>query len=337
MILVAQNDDAGRRLDRILRKALPDFPLSALHRLLRKGKVLINGKSAEGKDRIPAGTVIEIPVYKTERQLNEGRAANRKRRNKTKLDVLWEGAGLLILNKPAGLAAHAHDVSNQADTLEKQVLFYLAGTLPASLSFRPGPLHRLDKPTSGIIVFALNLDAARRFSALLQEGSIRKRYLAVVEGDLRQSEIWEDELFRDQEKRKTFASGMAPPTLAKDAGHAEPPGLSKMLKGRRALTRVTPLARTKLDGTAYTYARLEIETGRTHQIRAQAARRSHPLAGDRKYGGKPLPAAHPGCRFFLHAAELELPKSETILPGIPRIIRAPLPETFEQIVKKLFG
>jgi len=252
MILVAQNDDAGRRLDRILRKALPDFPLSALHRLLRKGKVLVNGKSAEGKDRITAGTVIKVPVQKTERQLNEDQTANRNQRpagkqNKTKPDILWEGTGLLILNKPAGLATHAHLVSGQADTLEKQALSYLAGTLPPSLSFRPGPLHRLDKPTSGIIVFALNLDAARRFSVLLKEGSIRKRYLAIVEGDLRQSEVWEDVLFRDQEKQKTFVSGGLPFALAESAGRAEPSRLPKIPVGRRALTRVTPLAQIETE------------------------------------------------------------------------------------------
>ena len=330
--LTAHSDDAGRRLDRILRKALPELPLSALHKLLRKGHVLVNGRAAGGEDRIPAGAVIEIAM-KTEAALTPSR--DRTENSPSSLDILWEGAGLLILNKPVGLAVHGEDDPQKQDSLEKRVHAYLAGTLPPSLSFKPGPLHRLDKGTSGIVVFSLNLEAAQWFSALLKQGMIRKRYLAVLEGELPQSELWEDMLYRDREARTTFVS----------AGPSDCRRTGEQLY-RRACTRITPLAGTTRHGRSFTYARLEIETGRTHQIRAQAAHHGHPLVGDRKYGGSLL-SPHNG--FFLHAAELELPGTDCvnadsteetrrlIPPEIPRLVRAPLPDAFAQTVKELFG
>ncbi|MDR1307218.1 MAG: RluA family pseudouridine synthase [Treponema sp.] len=354
MILTARTDDDNRRLDRILRKALPELPLSALHRLLRKGLVRVNGRSARGEDRIQEGAEIYIDAihlntlhlntlpgelkriqpktrpffagFAGEEDLKRMRFKSRRPvpaigpKTGINLDILWEGAGLLILNKPAGLAVHGESPDRNRrrgtapDTLERRVRAYLTGRLPESLSFKPGPLHRLDKPTSGVIVFSESLEGARRFSALLRGGKIRKRYLALLDGELAGDEVWEDMLLRDTAARKTRIV----PAAAEPADGARP-----------ALTGVTPLARAREGSRAWTLARLETGTGRTHQIRAQAARRGHALSGDRKYGGLPIPAAGPG--FFLHAAELELP--EAFVP----LIRAPLPEAFRRVLKSIFG
>ena len=314
--LIAQEDDAGRRLDRILRKALPDYPLSAIHRILRKGRVLVNGKPGRGEDRISAGALIELTdkESKDTAGVNKGRADFLQQKNISKINIIWNEDGLLILNKPAGLSVHGG--SGQEDNLDMRVKEYCKRKLPPSLSFRPGPLHRLDKASSGIVVFALNLEAAKRFSALIKERKIRKQYLAVLEGELKQSESWKETLVRDQKAQKTF--------VACGSGRNQ----------KEALTFITPLARANYNGTAYTYARLEIKTGRTHQIRAQAAYHGHPLAGDRKYGGHPLPRPYTG--FFLHARELEFPLEPNAESEIPLVIRAPLPKAFAEIVNKLF-
>jgi 23S rRNA pseudouridine955/2504/2580 synthase len=181
---------------------------------------------------------------------------------------------------------------------------YLAPTLSPSLSFKPGPLHRLDKPTSGIIVFSTSLAGARSFSALLRSRRIRKTYLALLDGVLDRDETWEDTLVRDKERGKSFTM---PDTGDKNA--------------REARTRVYPLAHTM---TA-TLVKLEIDTGRTHQIRAQAAAHGHPLAGDRKYGGSEQRGG-----FLLHAWMLELPE-------MPRRLLAPLPDNFTRRIQELFG
>jgi 23S rRNA pseudouridine955/2504/2580 synthase len=246
--------------------------------------------------------VIQTPLEGTGLTDTKGDSLGTQKR---RLAPLWEGAGLLILNKPVGLAVHG------PDSLETQVQAYLAPKLAPSLSFKPGPLHRLDKPTSGIIVFSASLAGAQSFSALLRSRSIRKTYLALLDGILDRDETWEDTLVRDKEQGQSFIA---------DPGDDD---------AKEARTRMYPLART----SELTLARLEIDTGRTHQIRAQAAAHGHPLAGDRKYGGSEQRGG-----FLLHAWMLELPpQTEPALPGMPRRLLAPLPEKFRQRIRELFG
>jgi 23S rRNA pseudouridine955/2504/2580 synthase len=303
LTLTAGRDDGDRRLDRILRKALPDLPLSALHRLLRTGRVLLNGKAARGEDRVAEGSVITVsglPQSAGAQASASEVSAKAPGPRRGMLDILREEAGLLVLNKPAGLAVHGQG------SLDEMVRSYLAGTLPPSLSFRPGPLHRLDRPTSGIIVFSLDLEGARFFSAALREGRVKKQYLAIADGTLAKAETWEDSLVRDTGAKKTAA-------LAAAAGSGG--------KGKKARTSVTPLA-VSADGR-HSLFRAEIFTGRTHQIRAQAAARGHPLSGDKKYGGSPG-------GFFLHAWKIEIPRAS------PLVITAPLPPRFRHKIEELF-
>jgi 23S rRNA pseudouridine955/2504/2580 synthase len=306
-------DDDGRRLDRLLRKALPELPLSAIHRLLRKGLIRVDGEPGRGTDRVVRGQVIQIPAAAPGTGLPEmtlpsslpgfpkarqtAGTAKSPGREPPGLDILREEPGLLILNKPAGLAVHGRE------SLETRVRSYLAGRLSPSLSFRPGPLHRLDRNTSGVIVFSSSLEGARRFSALIREGGVTKRYLALAEGLIPGEEDWEDYLVRDKTLGKTFPAEKTGP-------------------GKRALTRVRPL------GTARdrSLVMLEITTGRTHQIRAQAAARGHPLWGDVKYGGQFRRGG-----FFLHACFLEFAGDRRIT------VRAPVPAPFRDAIRGLFG
>jgi 23S rRNA pseudouridine955/2504/2580 synthase len=308
--LTAATDDDGRRLDRILRKALPDMPLSAIHSLLRKGRVLVDGVPGKGEVRVRSGAVIQIPVYGGE--IRAAAPVKNHGQPNFGLNILWENADFLALNKSAGMAVHGPDSS-----LETLARSYLAPKLPPSLSFKSGPLHRLDKPSSGIIVFSKSLEGARAFSALLRERRVRKTYLALLEGILDREETWEDALSRDRKRGKSFAGSGGGARTGEDAPKA-------------ALTRVYPLARTKAGTAGFTLARLEIDTGRTHQIRAQAAAHGHPLAGDRKYGGEAQKGG-----FLLHAWSLELPDDAPV--GLPRRLEAPLPDHFGKRIATLFG
>jgi 23S rRNA pseudouridine955/2504/2580 synthase len=207
-------------------------------------------------------------------------------------------------------------VSHGKESLETLVHGYLSPKLPPSLSFRPGPLHGLDKPTSGVIAFSVSLAGARAFSTALRERRLAKQYLAIVEGSVRDEEFWEEDLERD---RESGISRIHEGPAEKRRGEDLP---------KKAVTRVTPLASS---GT-YSLIRAEIETGRTHQIRAQAAFHGHPLAGDRKYSGR---ARRQG--FFLHAWRLlKTGAAETLLPALPRSITAPLPANFVSRIEELF-
>jgi len=306
--LTAAADDDGRRLDRILRKALRDLPLSAIHRLLRQGSVRVNGETASPDRRIRAGETIMVTDSHLKEPASKRQGSEPSPRT-APIDIIFEGAGLLILNKPAGIEVHG-DCS-----LEKRVLSYLAPKLPPSLSFRPGPLHRLDRPSSGLIAFSANLDGARVFSALIRERAVKKFYLTLVEGIIEEAEVWRDELSRNRELKKTFSGG------GQDG------------KTKTAITRITPLARN--DTCSLILA--EIETGRSHQIRAQASTRGHPLLGDKKYGSKtPLKIRgdKEGSGFMLHAWRMEFP-AEPSLPDLPRVIEAPLPDYFSEKIREL--
>jgi 23S rRNA pseudouridine955/2504/2580 synthase len=348
--LNAAAGDDGRRLDRILRKSLPDTPLSLIHRLLRKGRILVDGKSAAADLRIRSGQLITVPLDgKIEEENNHeghiepsvrGHEGTQRIGQNGPLStsasslsplVLFENAGFLVLNKPAGLAVHGDD------SLETLVQAYLGPKIPPSLSFRPGPLHRLDKPTSGLIVFSASLAGAQYFSALLQSRSLAKGYLALVEGVLEKEGIWEDELVRDHDWQKTFSFINPHPLSASSDKECQSP------YAQHARTRFKPL-RVK---PPYTLLQLDLDTGRTHQIRAQAAAHGHPLAGDRKYGSRQ------SGDLLLHAWFLETPEpsvqfppenstendrnTQAASPHLPRRIEAPLPEKFRARVKAIFG
>jgi 23S rRNA pseudouridine955/2504/2580 synthase len=286
--MITGENDKGRRLDRILRKALPDHPLPLLHRLLRQGRVFVNEKRAKADDRLDSGVKISIP------SLEDAVKPVMAVKPLPCPEILFQGSGFLAVNKPVGLSVHGDN------SLETMVRSFLADKLPVSLSFKPGPMHRLDKPSSGIVVFSASIEGARFFSSLLKEQKIRKTYLAIVEGNVEKEEIWEDLLIRDKKIKKTFV-------LKKKSDN-----------GKDAFTKIKPLS-TARDCTLVI---AQIATGRTHQIRAQAAEHGHVLLGDKKYGSN--------CKggFFLHAWKMEF---------LDISITAVLPQRFVKKIEGLFG
>jgi 23S rRNA pseudouridine955/2504/2580 synthase len=298
--LTAQQDDNNRRLDRILRKACPRLPLSHIQRLLRTGGVKVDGKRANGSQRVLSGQHIEINTVNVPEvgQRNEAR-----KKAGPALSIIYEGAGLLIVNKPAGIP-----VQGPGPSLADQVCAYLEPRLSSSLSFRPGPLHRLDRGASGIVCFGASLEGAQVFSRLMQERLLKKTYLALVRGHVETQQRWEDGLERDKEKKRTFSS--------------------KSSRAKAAISIAAPLKYGLLDsGLPWTLLQVEIETGRTHQIRAQAVLHGHPLLGDVKYS-KTTAGLPAGAGYFLHAWRLQFPADPRLAPELDaRLFEAPLPNT----------
>ena len=303
------SDDEGRRLDRGLRKALKELPLSAIHRALRKGDIRVDGKKKTPEYRCRQGEHIECRILdsldKSAPSLEEQERPGRSEAAPT-LNIIHENDSLLFVNKPQRQLVHG-----SADSLEQAVRGYLEGKLPPSLSFVPGPLHRLDRNSSGILCFSKSLEGAVAFSSALRKGEIGKTYLALLEGGLEGRHSWEDKLLR--------IPGMRSQVLDKEAleEHAT--------KARTASMDIISLATSK----ELSLALIRLHSGRTHQIRVQSAYHGFPLAGDVKYG-----AGRKNFPYCLHAFRLSF--NETFYPDLPRNLEASLPKVFLEIIGKTF-
>lgn len=301
-IYYAGKDDNNRRLDRVLRKMFPQAGLSQIFHLIRKGSIRINNKKVQPDTRICEGD--EITVH--------GLAAPALDRKKTKPQnkdnlskfsrlskmIIFENEHLLALNKPGGLLTHG------TGSLDELVRDYWSLNSFPSLSFRPGPAHRLDRNTSGLILYSLSLSGARNLSLFFRQGTIDKYYLALMDGKLSKEEIWIDRIERNSSDKRSFASG----------------------SGKQAATVVRPLLKRK----GKTLALCAITTGRTHQIRAQGMLHGHPLSGDIKYQGSNISGG-----YLLHSICLRLKEDKAGMFFPP--LWAPLPVKAHRLLTSLFS
>ncbi|OHD23074.1 MAG: hypothetical protein A2Y38_15035 [Spirochaetes bacterium GWB1_59_5] len=298
-------NDTDRRLDRILRAFLSEVPLSGIYRMFRDGNVRVSGKKVDGSYRTKAGDSVEIRLPALDRAHAEN-FRNQGTSNKTDRDaarifsgmIIVETANLALINKPRGMLTHGQGGVDEAAAA------YYRERAASSLAFVPAPLHRLDRNTSGALAVSASLAGAVAFSAALREGHISKTYLALLDGELCDEETWVDELSRDSEAGIT--------TIEKVGKHAE--------------AYVRPL----LYRGGYTLAAIQLGTGRTHQIRAQAASRGYALAGDTKYGGS---SSRGG--YLLHCASLGLPPGTSGPDQL--VVVAALPAKASIILAELFG
>ena len=307
----AGKDDEGRRLDRILRIFLQEKSLGEIYKLLRKGLIKLNQKKAKPDSHVNQGDIISIAEFifdsqvnlpKTNTQTSEAASAASKTSD---LNIIFENQHLLIINKPYGRSVHGSE-KEKALSLDKEVLSWYNSKndliSKTSLAFRPGPLHRLDRNTSGLLVFSLSLEGARWFSDSIKNHTVQKKYYGLAEGKLSQSQEWEDKLAASESTEEGFHT------------------VSQNNSGNTAQTTARPLACGQLDGKDVTLVEYTIKTGRKHQIRAQSQLHGHPLAGDKAYGGSPAKALKR--EYYLQAFSLTFPQNNPLnLP--PEIKIAP--------------
>lgn len=268
-----ESNDSGRRIDSVIRKFLPNTPLKNIFKSIRNGDIRINSKKVKQNYRLNDSDILSIyrPLLKgREIKKETGRSIDRDR-------VVYEDSNILIYNKKIGDLVHGGD-----DPLDKRVSSYLQEKVKESLSFKPGPLHRLDRNTQGLIAFSVSLDGARTFSSLLKSNEIEKVYLTLVEGEYTQREKWVDRIKRDEKSRKSYMSE----------------------DGELAETHFIPVIKK----SGVTLALMNIKTGRTHQIRVQSGIHNRPLVGDNKYNDNKSARD-----YFLSAISLTFGKNSGIL------------------------
>lgn len=286
---------SGQRLD----KALADLsPLSRgqANDQIKQGLVLVNGQQKKAKYTVQAGDVICFELPKEE--VLEYQAQN------IPLDIIYEDDALAIINKPQGMVVHP-SAGHPSGTMVNALMYHIKDLSSINGVVRPGIVHRIDKDTSGLLMVA-KTDAAHQALAeeLKAKKSLRK-YLAIVHGNLPNDRgMIEAPIGRSEKNRKKQAV---------------------TAKGKEAVTRFTVLERFG----DYSLVELQLETGRTHQIRVHMAYIGHPVAGDPLYGPRKTLSGHGQ---FLHAKTLGLTHPMT---GKEMIFTVEAPEIFQKVLKLL--
>ena len=297
------------RLDRIVVKECPELSRTRVQELIEEGLVRLNGKSAKDSHKVRAGDVIEVVA--------RPRAPLQAEAESIPLEVLYEDDDLMAINKPAGMMVHA-GAGNSRGTLVNALLGRGEALSQANDPLRPGIVHRIDKDTSGILLVAKNDFAHAKLAEGFRLRTIKKTYLALVQGLLKEERgRIELPIARDPNRRSRMT--------AKDAG--------RLPNSRAARTDWRVLAR--IDTT--TLVEVQLHSGRTHQIRVHFSALKHPVVGDTLYGAAgqlhvgsgTLPA--PG-RNFLHAAKIGFPQPRN---GETIQVAAPLPVELYMFLGKL--
>lgn len=286
-------DQAGRRIDRLLRTKYADVPLGAIMKALRDGSVRLDGKKAAPDTRLQTGQFLQVPW---DEAIFETPPASPPAGKKQQLDTIYRDDYVWIVNKPAGLLTQP-DVRG-GDSLITRALAELRWD---RRDFRPSTVQRLDRNTSGIVLIAVSGRSQRFLSELIRERRIRKIYWAAVRGDIPESGRVDLPLLKDADTNVVKVSE----------------------KGQSALTLYKKIGNRGADSLA----ELELVTGRPHQARAHMSAIGRPILGDVKYGG----AAKGIRRPLLHARSVTFPDDKALPPGIRgKTFFADLPEDMRE-------
>ncbi|MGH9530627.1 MAG: RluA family pseudouridine synthase [Terriglobales bacterium] len=282
------SDATGKRLDQFLAANIQETSRARMQQLISEQKVLVNDVPAKaslrlrGNESITILGAVQLPPL---RAIAEG----------IQLDVIFEDDELAVINKPAGMMVHAGAGATEAErnrgTLVNALLHRFRKLSNVGGDLRPGIVHRLDKATSGLIVVAKSDEAHRRISAQFARREVKKKYIALVHGWLKQDK------------------GTIKSAISRDRVHRTKM-TARQESGREAITHYVVQKRMDSALGKFTLLELKIDTGRTHQIRVHLSSIGHPVVGDALYGA---PRVLRGknrsrdtlSRNFLHAATLQ--------------------------------
>ncbi|NLP35735.1 MAG: RluA family pseudouridine synthase [Clostridiales bacterium] len=268
---IVQDNEAGQRLDKLLLKILNKAPKSFIYKMLRKKNIVLNGKKADGSERLNVND--EIKLFLSDSTIAQFQDSIDSTIVEYDLDIVYEDSHLLIINKPFGVLSQKgkkEDVS-----LVEHVTSYLLSTNQLTkqqlISFRPGLCNRLDRNTSGLIIAGKSLLGLQEMARLLKEGSVDKYYLCIVKGKVESKHRIEGYLHKDTKKNVVTILSEKRDNSAFICTEYEPFYISepKEIQGVKEY---------------YTLLQVKLITGRSHQIRAHLASIGHPILGDFKYG-----------------------------------------------------
>ena len=257
--IIVKANEKGQRIDKYIRKYLNNAPLSYIYKLFRKKDIKVNNK------RVDINYIVcendEISIYASEDTLNEFNVKNTIVTSNNTIDIIYEDENILVINKDPGILVHEGEENTKTNTLNNDILNYLKnkGEYNEEDIFTPSCVHRLDRNTSGVIIAAKNLLASKELLELFKnKENLTKEYIALVNG-------------------KTNNDGTIDAPLLKNEK-------DKYVKvDKHGLTAITKYKRLTFNDK-YSLLKVNILTGRTHQIRVHMAYIDHHLVNDDKYG-----------------------------------------------------
>ena len=295
LIIDVSDEETGERIDSFL-SGKTEFTRTRIQQLIKDKNITVNGKATKSSYKIEENDEIAIEV--PEAETTEIKPEN------IKIDIVYEDSDIAVINKQAGLVVHpAH--GHYSGTLVNAILYHIKDLSGINGEIRPGIVHRLDKDTSGLIVIAKNDKVHTTLTEMFQEKKIKKTYLAILKGKLNKTEgKVVTQIGRDKNDRKKM-------TVIDD-----------ITKGKNAITNYKVVSQNNL----FTLVKVNIETGRTHQIRVHMRHLGYPILGDSVYGRKDNEK-----RQMLHAYKLEFLHPVT---GHQMEFTGEIPEDFQKALKK---
>lgn len=321
--LQVQSDEAGQRFDKFLSRYFNEAPKSFLYKMLRKKNITLNGKRAQGSEKLEENDIIRL--FLAEETIDKFRRNPEKESKTVKIghipsaDILLDTPHVCLLNKPWGVLSQ----KAKADDISMNEIFmnYLENSgqyqVDENRTFRPAVCNRLDRNTTGIVIGGKTLYGLQTMSALLKERSIRKFYRCIVKGRMEGMQTIEGWLRKDEKTNRVYISDR------------QEENSSYICTSFQVLS----------VGVDSSLLEVELITGRTHQIRSHLAGIGHPVAGDTKYGNseynRMLRRKYHLRTQLLHSYRLEFPVLKGKYDGLSylsdRKIVAPLPAMFEKV------
>ena len=291
-LITVHKQEEGQRLVKLLGAYLKEAPNSFFYKMLRKKNITLNGKKADGTEKLKCGDEIRLFLSDETYEKFAGKVQPKEKFPMAKLNIVYEDSNVILINKPAGMLSQKSVPSDVS--LNEYLLGYLEKSgqwkQEESKAFRPSVCNRLDRNTSGMVICGKSMAGLQQMAALLKDRSLHKYYLCLVKGVMTESQHLEGYLLKDENSNQVKIFQKETEGAAHIITEYEP----LYTEGETTLLKVT------------------LVTGKSHQIRAHLSSIGHPIIGDPKYGDRKVNAffreTHGIKNQMLHAWKLTFPE-----------------------------